>query len=367
LTAQLGLIAAPGLPAELAEQLAEDLPEHLSARVGGEVSWSVFVVTDERLADPARGGIETIDLGRERMLREGWDLAVCISDLPLRIGRRPVVAHASAMHRVGLVSLPALGALNIRRRARDAITRLVDGLLGESLELDARRDGTDRRGRVARRLREMLATVRSEKPDDEDVDLRFVADVVRGNVRLLAGMVRTNRPWRLVVRLSHALAAALAATVFALVTSDVWRISDRAGWPSLLALSLGAVAGSVIWLLAAHGLWERTTGRADREQVVLFNVATALTVLLGVVFLYGALFLLTLGAARLLIHPDLFSQALGHNVGLADYTGLAWLVSTLATVGGGLGSALESDVAVREAAYGYRPERATERDAVAAG
>jgi hypothetical protein len=35
---------------------------------------------------------------------------------------------------------------------------------------------------------------------------------------------------------------------------------------------------------------------------------------------------------------------------------LAWLVTTLGTVGGALGAAIESDRAVREAAYGFRPE-----------
>jgi hypothetical protein len=367
LTIQLGLIAAPGLAAELAEELAQDLPELLEQRYGPGTRWEVPVVTEALLADPARGGVEVIDVARERMRREGWDLAVGISDLPLRIGRRPVVAHASATHGVGLLSLPALGALNMRRRARESIARLVDGLMGESLAArNGDRERSDGRARVAQRIAQLAAPVRPERPDDDDVDLRFVADVVRGNLRLLSGMVRTNRPWRLIARLSRALAAALAVVVFALITSDVWRISDTAGWLSLLVLSLGVITGTVTWLIVAHGLWERPGERADREQAVLFNAATALTVTLGVACLYAAVFVATLGAAALMIHPPLFTRQLGHPVDFGNYAVLAWLVSSLAAVGGGLGSALESDVAVREAAYGYRPEAVTERDALEA-
>ena len=162
-TIALGLIAAPGLATELASELADDLPAALAERVSAEVTWEVPVVSDP-LAAEATPGTAMIDAGRERMVREGWDLAVVLTDVPLRIGRRPVVADASATHGVALASLPALGAVQLRRRARDAIVRLVDGLMGESLEVGRREAGTRapsrgspagraRPGRAARRAR----------------------------------------------------------------------------------------------------------------------------------------------------------------------------------------------------------------------
>jgi hypothetical protein len=55
--------------------------------------------------------------------------------------------------------------------------------------------------------------------------------------------------------------------------------------------------------------------------------------------------------AELLLSPDALASGLGHSVRTADYARLAWFTATLATVGGALGAGLESDEAVREAAY----------------
>jgi stage V sporulation protein SpoVS len=355
----LGFLAAPGRPTEIAGALAEDLPPQLADRVTDTVRWRVPVRTDRGVAH-IRQGVEAIDLAREHLLRDGWDMAVCITDTPLRIGRRPVVADASATHGVALISLPALGAVQTRRRARDAVIRLVDGLVGESLELGE--SGPKRRARVSHRIASLAAPIRAVEPPDDDIDLRFVAAVVRGNLRLLAGMVRTNRPWRLIVRLSRALAAAAAAVVFALVTADLWVLADALNWVRLLVFTVLSVGAMVLWLIVSHRLWEAGQGPATHQQTVLFNAATTLTLLLGAASLYAAVFALTIGTAALVIDPEVLGKALGHHADLGDYAVLAWMASSLATIAGGLGAGLESDKAVREAAYGYRVERASERD-----
>lgn len=355
----LGLLVAPGLPEELGRELADELAPLLAERVTDAVDWSVPVLTDPVAGDPHGGATAMVDAARRRMLAEGWDLAVVLTDLPLRSGRRPVVADASATHGVALLSLPALGAVGLRRRSLDALLRLVVGLLGENVDprrtSGAAEDAAQavRRGRIDRRLVELSAPVRPERADD-DIDVRFVAAVVRGNLRLLTGMVRANRPWRLIVRLSRALTAAIATAVFALVTSDIWRLADTLGWVRLALLTVLSISVIVVFLTVAHALWERPQRRELREQAILFNVATTLTLTLGVLTLYVALLLLTIAGAALLVDPDAMAQQLGHEVGLASYIRLAWLAGSLATIAGALGAGLESDAAVREAAYGYR-------------
>jgi hypothetical protein len=149
---------------------------------------------------------------------------------------------------------------------------------------------------------------------------------------------------------------AIAAASYALVASDVWRIAASLNGLRLLALTLVTIATAVVTLIAAHGLWERAEDRRVREQVALFNLVTVITLAFGIVSLYAGVFVACLGAAALLIDSSLFSSVVHHPTDVSDYLRLAWLASSLATIGGALGGALESDSAVREAAYAYRPE-----------
>jgi hypothetical protein len=230
--------------------------------------------------------------------------------------------------------------------APEVVFGLVHTLLGEDDEEPQR---------LGRRLRE-LAT----DPAEEAQGVRFTARVLSGNLRLLLGMVRANRPWRLAVGLTRALAAAIAAGVFALTTSDIWRLADTFGGLRLTAVGVGSVVAIAATLVIGGGLWERPRSRRVRKQVALFNLATTATVAIGVLSLYLALFLLALAGGLLLVVPTLFAQGLGHAVHLSDYLELAWLTSSLGTVGGALGAGLESDEAVHQAAYTYRPERSAE-------
>src|SRR4051794_12941243 len=320
-TIRLGLIATPGVAHDIARDLASRLPEALRMEASSAVEWEVPVVADAFAADARLSAVAMIDRARERMQREGWHLAVCLTDLPLRNGRRPVIADASAQHGIAILSVPALGAARLRRRALETILQLLDGLMGERLVTAAGRDNRRRRSRVDRRLADVAAMAGS--PDANDV--RYVAGVLRGNVRLLLGMVAANQPWRLAVGLSRALAAALGAAAFSLVTSDIWQLADSLGPVQLVGLTVLSVGATVVTLIVAHELWEHGRDGLRREQAVLFNAATTITVILGVLVLYAALFAIALAGAWLVVADALLAKTVGHSPNLSDYLRLAWL------------------------------------------
>jgi hypothetical protein len=354
----VGLLAAPAM-ADVAAQLAQDLPDRLATDLPG-VRF-VARVAIEPLASAAGFREDLVQLARRRMLDEGWTVAVCLTDLPLRVGRKPVTAHLSVTLGVILVSVPALGAIATGLRARETVLRLLDDLLSERL----RRPKPDRahagaRALVSARLRGIAYPV-GQAEAFEAGSVRFVTAGVRGNVRLVLGMVRANRPWRLVAGLSRALVAALGTSAFTLTSPGVWRIANGMGWLRLIALSLGTIVGTCVLIITLHGLWERSPNQAVREQVALFNAATALTLAFGISALYLALFVLNSIAGGALVAPGVLESELHHAVRVRDYLWLAWLVSSLATIGGALGAAIESDATVREAAYGFRGDDDTRR------
>jgi hypothetical protein len=354
---RVGVLVAPGLTGSFVERLVEDVTAALQERHPG-IRWRLETVEDG-LVEPPAEDVAIVTAARERLLGRTWDLVLCLTDLPLRVARRPVVAHASPLHGVAVLSVPALGPVGLRRRARDAVLRLIDALLGEGETADpGHAEAKAPSRRLTRRLREL-----GSDTDDDGEGIRFTARVLTGHLRLLIGMVRANRPWRLAARLSRAVAAAGAAGALALVTSDIWRLADALGWLRLGAVAVGAAGAITAALILGAGLWEHVKNPAMRQQVVLFNLATTGTVLVGVVALYVALSVVALPVALVLIPDGLFASALGHPAHFRNYLELAWLTSSLATFGGALGAGLETDEAILAAAYTYRTSAATERDA----
>jgi hypothetical protein len=104
----------------LAQDLAKRLPKELADRVDDSYEWVVEVHSTAFSAQTADSG--TL-VGRiaEWSKREGWDIAIGLTELPLRADGRPLVADASASERAAVLSLPALGGLWMRSRARSAV------------------------------------------------------------------------------------------------------------------------------------------------------------------------------------------------------------------------------------------------------
>ena len=372
----LGLIPAPDIPEKIAKELAAELPELLARRLDEHISWEVPVVVDP-LTGTERGAPELLDVCHERLEREGWDLAVCLTDLPVYRSRQLVVADVSAARGVALVSVPVLGAARLRPRAREVTLQLVEELYARSPELgpdnpptDGKETGAGASGLpgqrphrlVESRLTELVAPFQRVEPPDEDmknsnVDARFAAPEVLGHLRLWAGMVLANRPWKLFPSFKGAIAAAFATGAYALVLPTIWALADAVGWARLLALMVAAIAAMVVWVIVAHELWERPGEREAPHWAALYNGVTALTITVAVLFSYAVLFILDFLAAWVFVPGHYFQSTLRHPVDPGDYLILAWMATSLATVAGALGAGLEHEDTVREATYGYRQER----------
>lgn len=346
----LGIAGAPGTAYWLARGLAQSgLSEELERRLPG-ARWCVEVIED-RLVQPPASDAAIAEAARKMLLDKGWDVVVCLTDLPLHVRRRPVLAHASPVRNVAIISVPALGAVGARYRVREAIVRLLERLIGSGQQRGPEADGVRRP-----RRRFSVERVRELGTDLNEGAYAYTARVLTGNLVLLGGMVAANQPWRLAWRLSRAITGAVAVGILALVTSDIWRLSDGFEWPRLTGTGVLSVGATTATLVIGAGLWETVVSPGSRKQVFLFNIATLVTVLIGVATLYAALFALALIAAFWIVVPKVFLATVGHPVSLRDYVELAWLTCSLAMIGGALGAALESDEAVREAAYVQRSD-----------
>ena len=313
----LGLVVTTALDAEDVEKLLRDLERVLAERYPG-VKWKITAVRESLLAPPAELA-ELVDAARSRLLDENWDLVVHVTELPLRISRRPLLMHSSPTHGAALVSLPALGPRHARHLV-ESVAEAVGVIAGDRAAGGERKSGSRRL--VQRRV--IVPVSELGGPDSLD-GFALTHRVLTGNLRLLAGMVRANHPWRLTTRLSRAMVGALGVATFTIVTADVWRIASGLAAPRMAGVCLAAIASATATLIFVHGLWERATRSRVREQAILFNIVTLITVSFGILALYAGVCLAALAAAELMLEPSLMSAQIGHRSDLR--TTCAWRCS----------------------------------------
>jgi hypothetical protein len=186
---------------------------------------------------------------------------------------------------------------------------------------------------------------------------------LRGRWRLLMGMVLANRPWLLVPGLKSALVAALATGAVATINSTVWLLAGSLSWWRLVIATAASIALAVAWLVVDGELWDRPDDDSAhaRQRSRLYNASTVVTLTAGVLICYLALFVVNLVWALFVLDPAVMGGNLHVSLGYRDLFVLAWFVASAATVGGGLGSGLESDEAIRAAAYSKREEERRNR------
>ncbi|MBW0105138.1 hypothetical protein [Pseudonocardia sp. KRD291] len=355
----VGVLADPDLPTTVADRLNGTLAEMLAERVSDvAVRWRVEVVRD---AFEALSGYERLlDRARHRVRTSDGDLAICLTDAPLRDAHGVVLAEVGADDTTAVISLPALGGVDLVRRTRRLIALLV-----EHLAVDVLAPGTARSPlREDPRLRR-ARTLHAVEPSDSDISCELVLSPRTGVLRLLLGMTRANRPWQLVWGLSAALGGALAGGAFGVFYSNIWSLADSLPAWRLAVVCVAAVVVYVVWLIAGHGLWQATTTstRRDDARTTLRNAGTVLTVTAGALVFCAALFTVVLAASLLVITPSYLTSTIGHPAGFVDYLDVALVATVMGTIAGAVGSGLEDDTTIRHATYGYRERQRAEADA----
>lgn len=337
----IGIIADPGIADAMANRVAARLEGVLEKLQEQEHRWDVQVAPFS-LPLGESGRVALNDKVPKLREKHGWDFIIYLTDAPHYVQNRPVRSVISVEDASAVLSMPSLGMARPRTVARELaelVRELATGKqpappptpLGRAMSVHAsRQDGQNEQNRITS------------------------IEGLRGRLLLVAGMVRSNQPWKLVPRLSSAMAGAVATGAFGVFYTSIWSMADYLPATRLALITLSSILILTLWLLLHNRLWERPQGNRRRERMVIYNAATVLTVGFAATAMYLLLFLALLAGALIVIDQEYLAYQLRHDVSLAEYVNLAWLASSLGTMGGAIGSSFDEVKEVQRATFSQR-------------
>ncbi|MGJ5724104.1 hypothetical protein ACSBQT_06995 [Brevibacterium sp. H602] len=267
-----------------------------------------------------------------------------------------MLCELSTANRALLVSVPALGAHRLLAQTRNLVVALIF-----STQEKTRQSSLEDSVRSIAKLR----SARGDRGDPglgRDDTAYIVMPGWLNRLRLLTGMVRSNRPGRTLPALSTSIAAAAAVGTFGVFYSSMWTLADSLHPARLLLIGLLVIAALTFWLIFRNRLWTKRRDAVYAWQGGLNNTTTVIMVGTSVALMFLVLFAFLFALGLVVVDDGQLGSELMHSVSFFNYPRLAWLAACLGTLAGALGSNFDSDDEIRRATYSKRESERRDTD-----
>ena len=335
--ARVLLVADPGLPTARARAIEEQLQQLLDEAYSPPISLEVRSAMLRMRAD------DTLDLSQAVELSESFgdpDVVLLLTEIPRVQDGHPLIAEIFPEQNIAVISCPTLGVVTTGRR-------ILDVMMSCTLRMKPMHDthDTSRYERWWTRWRE---------GDGGEAHPLLLGSRFLGGARTVTGMVVGNEPLRTAPKLSSALAAAAATGAFGIFYSSIWSMSMYLTTQRLVSVGVLAMLAITAWLIIGNKLWDAPKNQGLARVVLLYNLSTALTLLMIVGLLYVALVVLIFAGGLIVIAPEYLSEITGRDAEVVRYLDIAWLSAAMGIVAGALGSSFDKETDLRSLTHGQR-------------
>lgn len=378
---KLGLIPSPDLPAELTSKFIDDFPKFLSTDVDDSVTWKPKIVIDP-LVGTAEDMKQLMDKATYLKYKNNWDYVICLTDLPQFMEKHVVMADINSHNQVALVSIPSFGAFPMKQRIKRTIAHILGDMhhqkstMGPQMGLkkrskkpffssihriDLQHNDNKPEEAVNKEKREQYTDGYEDEQTQEDTeeqsDIRYIIkSKPLGRLRILIGMTFANRPWTALISFRKILMLAFGTGIYITIFPSSWELSAVYSIERFVVLMFVAIIGMVTWIIFAHKLWEKPSQKGDVRLRKLYNYTTITTLFVIVLINYIVLYCLFLATISIFVPPRLFEVVtdLNETPSIKYYFLFTWLITSLGTLAGSIGTASENEEKIRQITYSYR-------------
>lgn len=339
----VGLVPSPGLAHEHVTKIIPKVKRLLSQRINDDSQWN-FDVKEDLIIGSAEDVHESVDKAEQIKNEKNWDFAICVTDLPSISGKRVVVSDFDNDKQVAMLSLPSLGAIDLKRKLISSITTMIEQLYyNEPLKKPSTHP---------------LIHLRSVEPaEDESAKRRYINTLMLISwIQLICGLTRANKPWKNVFNFKKIISVAFATGTYVSIFSMPWELSVIYSPLRFIILMIISIVGMAGWLFYAHRLIERKTAKSQRTYRWIYNATTMLTLVVITLINYFVLYILLTISITLFVPVSLFNSWTSAQAEFTfmNYVRLIWFVSSLGLLAGAMGSTVENEEKIRKITYSYR-------------